>query len=74
MRVRVARLDGGRMRVEVGDPDPRALPVLVRAADEDESGRGLALLDAVATRWGVERRAEGKTVWCELAEEGRATG
>ncbi|MGW8992331.1 ATP-binding protein [Streptomyces zhihengii] len=31
-----------------------------------ESGRGLALLEALAVRWGVERRAGGKTVWCEL--------
>ncbi|MFF1741353.1 ATP-binding protein [Streptomyces mirabilis] len=66
--VRVVRADGGRTRVEVGDPDPRALPVLVRATGDDESGRGLALLDAVALRWGVEQGAAGKTVWCELGE------
>ncbi|WP_425540923.1 hypothetical protein [Streptomyces coeruleorubidus] len=29
--------------------------------------RGLALLDAVALRWGVEQGEAGKTVWCELA-------
>ncbi|WP_373302246.1 ATP-binding protein [Streptomyces flaveus] len=68
VRVRVARTDGGRTRVEVTDPDPHALPVLVCATGEDESGRGLALLDAVALRWGVERGVEGKTVWCELGE------
>ncbi|MDQ1027152.1 anti-sigma regulatory factor (Ser/Thr protein kinase) [Streptomyces umbrinus] len=70
VRVRVARMDGdsGRIRVEVTDPDPRALPVLLRATGDDESGRGLALLDAVALRWGVERGTVGKTVWCELQE------
>ncbi|MFI2780354.1 ATP-binding SpoIIE family protein phosphatase [Streptomyces sp. ALB3] len=30
------------------------------------SGRGLLLLDAVAERWGVEPRGEGKAVWCEI--------
>ncbi|MCX4906418.1 ATP-binding protein [Streptomyces sp. NBC_00878] len=59
---------GGRIRIEVSDPDPRALPVLLCAAGDDESGRGLALLDAVALRWGVEQGATGKTVWCELGE------
>lgn len=65
VRVRVARADG-LLRVEVTDPDPRVLPVLLDATEGDESGRGLALLDAVALRWGVEQEAEGKTVWCEL--------
>ncbi|MFD7403406.1 ATP-binding protein [Streptomyces sp. NPDC059866] len=67
----------GRTRVEVTDPEPRALPALLHAAADDESGRGLALLDAVASRWGVEPCAEGKTVWCELdvpAEAGMAMG
>ncbi|MFC9624731.1 SpoIIE family protein phosphatase [Streptomyces sp. NPDC056930] len=30
------------------------------------SGRGLLLLDAVAARWGIEPRGEGKAVWCEI--------
>ncbi|MFD7969653.1 SpoIIE family protein phosphatase [Streptomyces clavifer] len=30
------------------------------------SGRGLLLLDAVATCWGIEPRGEGKAVWCEI--------
>ncbi|WP_405788069.1 ATP-binding protein [Streptomyces sp. NBC_01367] len=56
-----------RTRVELTDPDPRAWPVLRQAADSDESGRGLVLLDAVALRWGgVTRGARTKTVWCEL--------
>ncbi|MEU0738324.1 ATP-binding protein [Streptomyces sp. NPDC006134] len=71
--VRVVRADGGT-RIEVTDPDPRALPVLLRASEEDESGRGLALLDAVASRWGVRQGAEGKTVWCELGGRGAKGG
>ncbi|MHA5050782.1 ATP-binding protein [Streptomyces sp. SD15] len=68
VRVRVARTCGGRVRVEVSDPDPRALPVLLCATGDDESGRGLALLDAVTLRWGVQQGAAGKTVWCEVGE------
>ncbi|MER7476977.1 ATP-binding protein [Streptomyces sp. NPDC126510] len=65
--VRVWREEGGRVRLGVTDPDPRALPVLIGAVGpEDESGRGLALLDAPALRWGVEQEAGRKTVWCEL--------
>ncbi|MBT2404028.1 MULTISPECIES: ATP-binding protein [unclassified Streptomyces] len=57
----------GRTRVELTDPDPRVWPVPRQAADEDESGRGLALLDAVAARWGVHPGPHaGKTVWAEL--------
>ncbi|WP_436842522.1 ATP-binding protein [Streptomyces flaveolus] len=67
VRVRVARTDGGRIRVEVTDPEPKALPVLVPTSDDAETGRGLALIDAVAVGWGVEQGVE-KTVWCELTE------
>lgn len=59
--------DGGRTRLEVTDPDPRVRPVLCKAADDDESGRGLALLDALTLRWGVAQSPGSKTVWCELA-------
>ncbi|MFK0258386.1 ATP-binding protein [Streptomyces sp. NPDC090445] len=56
-----------RLRVELTDPDPRAWPVPRHATGTDESGRGLALLDAVALRWGVVQGGDGtKTVWCEL--------
>ncbi|MFI6726485.1 ATP-binding protein [Streptomyces sp. R-74717] len=68
-----ASCDQGRTRVEVTDPDPRALPVLCRAAGDDETGRGLALLDALALRWGVEQGPGTKTVWCELPDGGDRT-
>ncbi|MEU2492960.1 ATP-binding protein [Streptomyces sp. NPDC007883] len=58
----------GRTRVEVTDPAPRALPVLRVAAADDEGGRGLALLDAVTLRWGVDHGPGTKTVWCELPQ------
>ncbi|WP_424215517.1 SpoIIE family protein phosphatase [Streptomyces sp. BI20] len=30
------------------------------------TGRGLLLVDAVASHWGVESRGDGKAVWCEF--------
>ncbi|WP_435192517.1 ATP-binding protein [Streptomyces sp. NRRL F-5630] len=55
------------VRVEVSDTHP-ALPVRLAPAPEDaEGGRGLLLVDALASRWGVtERTGPGKTVWAEL--------
>lgn len=63
--LRVTHTDG-RTRVAVTDPEPYAWLVVRAAGPEDENGRGLLLLDALATRWGVEQGPEGKTVWCEL--------
>ncbi|MEY6564990.1 hypothetical protein AB8B12_08570 [Streptomyces sp. PGLac3x] len=37
---------------------------------EDESGRGLVLVDALAAEWGTELLPWGKRVWAELSGEG----
>lgn len=67
------RRPGETVDTGVTDPDPRALPVLVGAVgSEAESGRGPALLDALAVRWGVEQEADRKTVWCELFTDAEA--
>ncbi|MFD9795807.1 ATP-binding protein [Streptomyces sp. NPDC059070] len=60
-------MNGQFLRLEVTDPDPRALPTLLAATDHGESGRGIAVVDAVASRWGVILRADSKVTWCELA-------
>ncbi|MGK5450112.1 ATP-binding protein [Streptomyces radiopugnans] len=57
---------GRRLRIELADPDPRRIPVLLSSPDDAESGRGMALLDAVAADWGVVLHADGKVTWCEL--------
>jgi DNA-binding NarL/FixJ family response regulator len=63
-------LTPSRVRVEVTDASP-LLPE-VRSADLlDGSGRGLALVDALAASWGVEGRPDGKTVWFEVDRPGR---
>ncbi|MFE7803665.1 ATP-binding protein [Streptomyces sp. NPDC057430] len=59
-------MNGARLRIEVRDPDARALPTLLRAQEDDESGRGMALVDAMADRWGVVLRDDSKVTWCEL--------
>ncbi|MGW2571098.1 ATP-binding protein [Streptomyces sp. NPDC001537] len=69
--IRVTGTPGGHTRIEVTDPDPRALPVLLSATGTAESGRGLALVDILARRWGVDQGRGRKTVWCELATPGR---
>ncbi|MDJ0461099.1 ATP-binding protein [Streptomyces sp. H27-C3] len=57
---------GTRLRIEVRDPDARALPTLLAAMDGDETGRGMAIIDAITDRWGVILRADSKVTWCEL--------
>ncbi len=53
------------VRVEVGDDEPGR--PRRRSADIDaESGRGMVILDALASDWGVLEAAPGKTVWFEV--------
>jgi anti-sigma regulatory factor (Ser/Thr protein kinase) len=63
----VVSMNGRHLRIEVHDPDARALPILQRADADSETGRGMVLVDAVADRWGVLLRPAGKVTWCELA-------
>ncbi len=62
----VSGADPGRVRVELSDPEPGMWPAPRAASDDDEAGRGLALIGALASRWGVDQGRRGKTVWCEL--------
>ncbi|TLQ39369.1 ATP-binding protein [Streptomyces marianii] len=56
----------GRVRIEVQDPSPD-LPLPRSASDDCEGGRGLVLVNEVATRWGSKPGpGQGKTVWMEL--------
>ena len=64
--VRVVPTDGG-VRIEVVDGSP-SLPVPRAATPMDEGGRGLALVEALASAWGAERSDGGKTVWFEVAD------
>jgi serine phosphatase RsbU (regulator of sigma subunit)/anti-sigma regulatory factor (Ser/Thr protein kinase) len=58
------------VRIEVTDTNPRS-PVRPTESVTNMTGRGLALVEAISARWGVERvPAGGKTVWAELVTPG----
>ncbi len=62
--------------VEVFDADLR-LPRIRSAMETDEGGRGLYLVDQLATRWGSRPTTDGKAVWFEVplrGSSGRADG
>lgn len=61
------RMSGTCLRIEVHDPDLGSLPTVVAADSDAESGRGMALVEATADRWGVQLHSNGKVTWCELA-------
>ena len=55
------------VRVEVGDDNSR-LPVLYDHQDLDAlNGRGILMIDACATAWGITPEGCGKTVWFEVS-------
>lgn len=67
VRLALEVVDGGLVHVEVEDRGAGFEPGDVSFPDADStSGRGLALLDALADRWGVIRNG-GNRVWFELA-------
>jgi serine/threonine-protein kinase RsbW len=66
-------LDGGRLVLRITDGGGRDAPHRLDAGPRDTRGRGLAIVDAVATRWGVEREVGGlSTVWAELSTPARS--
>ncbi|MGH8971353.1 MAG: ATP-binding protein, partial [Actinomycetes bacterium] len=59
--------DADVVRVEVRDGSSRT-PVRAAHSLSNMTGRGLTLVDAFVSRWGVERGpGRGKTVWVEFA-------
>ncbi|WP_449470943.1 ATP-binding protein [Streptomyces tanashiensis] len=62
-------MSGTYLRIEVRDPDCRALPTLVAAGPDSETGRGVAVVDAIADRWGVLLGSDRKVTWCEIATD-----
>jgi len=57
---------------EVFDPDLR-LPRIRTAGETDEGGRGLYLVEQLATRWGSRPTPEGKAVWFEMPRSGNGS-
>ena len=65
VRLRVVPQPRG-VRVEILDGSS-TLPHRRAATLYDEGGRGIALVEAMATAWGSELTQDGKTVWFEVA-------
>ena len=55
----------GVLRLEVSDGST-VLPRASAPGAEAESGRGVGLVDALCSAWGVRAESGGKTVWCDL--------
>jgi anti-sigma regulatory factor (Ser/Thr protein kinase) len=62
------KLDPGhlRLRVEVRDLGAPGYPRRCRHALESNGQRGLEVVEALASRWGVGRHPRGRAVWFEL--------
>jgi serine/threonine-protein kinase RsbW len=61
------RRDGLTVRISVRDESP-VLPTAWTPSPTRTGGRGLAIVAAIATDWGVERHADGgKSVWAEVS-------
>lgn len=59
-----------RVRIEVVDAG-HAMPLRAQKNTENMTGRGLAVVDSLASAWGVEPATDGKLVWAELGRARR---
>ncbi|MER5727799.1 ATP-binding protein [Streptomyces sp. NPDC002138] len=56
-------LTSGSIRIEVADAGRGGTPRVAGPADDAESGRGLLLVEAFSSSWGVTDQGSGKIVW-----------
>ena len=61
----VVTIENYTLHVDVTDDDP-TLPAPLHRGHDATNGRGLRIVDALATRWGVTPTTDGKTVWFEI--------
>lgn len=62
-----------RLRIEVQDGDAR-VPALKHYSTLATTGRGLMLVERMASDWGVRRTLTGKGVWFELDQSSSGNG
>jgi anti-sigma regulatory factor (Ser/Thr protein kinase) len=56
-----------RVQLRVADGGPSLAPGDTQMAEESATGgRGIPLVDAIVSRWGVELRENGKTIWADF--------
>ncbi|MGI5349292.1 ATP-binding protein [Streptomyces sp. CA-250714] len=65
LRVSVDRISSSTVRIGVADRS-HTCPVVRRPEGDEDSGRGLLLVSALAHRWGTGTRRWGKVVWAEM--------
>ena len=66
--VKVAQAPSGHLRIEVADGSLR-IPQQRSYGVDATTGRGLRLVSALCSDWGVTRHDDGKTVWVDLPAE-----
>ncbi|GGP49025.1 ATP-binding protein [Streptomyces calvus] len=59
-------LSGAELVLEVADPDRDRLPRLHDPGPDEEGGRGLALVQALADDWGHRQEPYAKCVWARF--------
>jgi anti-sigma regulatory factor (Ser/Thr protein kinase) len=65
--LRLARPRGKSLvRLEVDDTCPHLLPQSGRTALNEHRGRGLVIVKAISSDWGIRLRAGRKTIWVEI--------
>ncbi|AJF70335.1 ATP-binding protein [Streptomyces vietnamensis] len=62
----VTRTDETTVRLMALDTDRAEMSVPTAPSNDEEAGRGLFLVAALADRWGIERVSTGKRIWCEV--------
>jgi anti-sigma regulatory factor (Ser/Thr protein kinase) len=63
--VAIESLENGSVRVAVTDDDPK-VPQPGAAPPDGLTGRGLDVVDALASAWGVDSHRHRKVVWFEV--------
>lgn len=57
--------DAGRVRVSLADGNS-VRPVIAELNHDRPRGRGIRIVEAIASRWGAEDENGGKLVWAEI--------
>lgn len=59
-------LDRDVIAIELGEQSPELAEAPSLPSADDEGGRGLFIVDALAATWGMRPTADGKVVWATL--------
>jgi anti-sigma regulatory factor (Ser/Thr protein kinase) len=67
-------LDGPQLSLEVSDPDRDRVPRPHNSLPDEEGGRGLALVAALADAWGHRQESYAKCVWARFTVAEKVEG